>query len=135
MTSGSSLPTCEWRPIKRGDDIPGGAIWGGRTSTDGDVYVGRNPEGVVGKLNHDHGQMWNIWVHGNVITGAFSQNKDASPEGEILVLVNGGIEEWKLVKRGDDLPLDAVLGGSTAADGAMYACRSKDGQIGKLVLG
>lgn len=64
-----------WQPIRRGDQIPPGAVYSGRTHTDGDIYVARVAD-VCGKLNIYCGAMWNIWC----------AKIGAAQEGEILVL-------------------------------------------------
>jgi hypothetical protein len=72
----------EWKPIKSGEYLPPGAIHGGNTRTDGDVYVGRNKDGACGKINLNRdGTIKNLWIHGNMLPWK---------EGEILVCVGGG---------------------------------------------
>lgn len=113
-----------WKAINRGDEIPHGAILGGRTSKDGEVFVGRHG-GELGKLNTDNEKMYNIWCH----------NGGASSEGEILIVTDGAPIQWVPVKKGDALPPDAVNGGSTSTDGDIYPCRKADGgAVGKLNL-
>lgn len=120
MTAASAQPF-SWQRIKRPDRIPETAVLAGSTKSDGDVYVGRNEHGV-GKLNHDKGTMWNIWVYG----------ASATQEGEILLVT--GHTKWVKVKRYDEVPPNAVVTGHTASEGSMYACRSRDGEVGKLTL-
>lgn len=110
----------EWRKIQRGDALPNGAVLGGHTAKDGDVYVGRTPHGV-GKLNTADGVMWNIWTHGG----------RGDPEGEVLVITSGK-HMWVHVKANDPLPAGAVFGGRTSSDGDVYPCRDPDGEVGKL---
>lgn len=121
-----------WATIERGDDIPEGAVLGGNTSTDGEVFVGRNTKhGEPGKLNLKNGKMWNLWCHAA---------KD-SPHGEILI-VHPGVEVlWIPVCKGDPLPRDAVYAGRTKTDGPLFVCRtagitdgSEGGSVGKLNL-
>lgn len=114
----------EWKAISRGDNIVGGAVLAGRTKSDGDVYVGKNKNGEVGKLNLNNGTMNNIWTH----EGGSTQ------DGEILVVTNHAPIMWVKVRKGDPLPSDAVLGGNTSGDGDVYPCRSADSDIGKLNL-
>lgn len=113
-----------WKAISRGDEIPHGAILGGRTSKDGEVFVGKHG-GELGKLNTDGGKMYNIWCHSG----------GASQDGEILIVTDGAPIQWVPVKKGDALPPDAVHGGSTSTDGDIYPCRQADGgAVGKLNL-
>lgn len=111
----------EWRPISRGDPIPGGAVQAGSTPSDGDVYVGR-VNGEAGKLNTHGGSMYNIWCH----------DGGSSDTGDILVVLDGAYFSWTHVSRGDDLPSGAVLAGTTSSDGDNYVCRSRDGEAGKV---
>merc|ERR1719235_2377697 len=109
----------EWVPIARGDPVPAGAVFAGNTSSDGEVYVGRNAHGI-GKLNVKDDNMYNIWVHSG----------SATQDGEALVMHCR--HKWHKVKKGDPIPEHAVYGGQTNGDGDMYPCRSKDFEVGKL---
>jgi len=114
-----------WVPIKRGDPLPPGVVLSGRTRSDGDVYVGRNSDGEVGKINLDGGNVWNIWCH----------HGGGSQEGEILLLEGGATIEWRDFKKGDPIPSEAVLGGRPSRDGAggVYVAREREeGVPGKL---
>jgi len=114
-----------WMPIKRGDPLPQGVVLSGRTRSDGDVYIGRNSDGEVGKINLDGGNVWNIWCH----------HGGSSQEGEILLLEGGATIEWMDFKRGDPIPIEAVFGGHPSKDGAggVYVAREKEeGVPGKL---
>lgn len=113
----------EWKPIARGDAIPEGAILGGRTSTDGEVFVGKNRSGEVGKINLSDGKMHNLWCH---------KGKD-SAEGEILIVSKGCPIQWVKVSKGDALPPDSLHAGDFDGDGAIYPCR-RSGAVGKLNL-
>lgn len=118
-----------WVPIKRGDQLPAGAVFSGKTETDGEVYVARNLGGgysgvACGKLNLKDGKMYNIWVHGS----------GEAKEGEILVTVPGSEVAWLPIRRGDKLPPGSVLGGSTQSDGDVYVSRDFSGACGKLNL-
>jgi len=59
VTSGKYL----WVKVKAGDPLPPGAIFGGRTTSDGDVYPCRDSDGQVGKLNlaESGGAVYNMW--------------------------------------------------------------------------
>eukprot|EP00929_Paragymnodinium_shiwhaense_P015214 TRINITY_DN123279_c0_g1_i1.p1 TRINITY_DN123279_c0_g1~~TRINITY_DN123279_c0_g1_i1.p1 ORF type:complete len:318 (+),score=40.81 TRINITY_DN123279_c0_g1_i1:57-956(+) len=116
----------QWTPISRGDGMPPRAVKAGQTSKDGDVYVGRNAQGEVGKINLDHGKMWNLWVQGS----GSCESCD--------VLVTGGPRVcrvvWKPYSKGEAIPEGAVLSGKTDADGDMIVARNNDGVPGKLNL-
>jgi hypothetical protein len=113
----------EWKPIKKGDELPAGAILAGRTSNDGDVFVGRNKDGEVGKLNlNKGGPVNNIWCH----------NGGKSEEGEILIVMDLSRVSWAKASKGGDLPTDAFKAGNTKSDGDIYACRSDEGAVGKM---
>jgi len=114
----------QWVPIARGQPVHGGAVMTGRTSTDGDVYVGRNNEGEVGKLNLDNGRMYNIWCH----------HGGQTDQGMHLVMSNGAVQAWKPFDSGDPLPSGAVQGGSNRKDGTVYVGREKHGACGKITL-
>lgn len=116
----------EWVPISRGTVLQAGAVMSGRTGSDGDVYVGRNKNQEIGKLNLDSGKMYNIWSHSG----------GSSDSGDLLVLRNGALHEWKPFKSGDPLPRGAVFGGMTATDGSrgVYVARERHGACGKLNL-
>lgn len=111
----------EWKPIARGDAIPEGAILGGRTSSDGEVFVGKNRAGEVGKLNLRDGKMYNLWCH---------KGKD-SAEGDILVVKKECPIQWVKVSKGDAIPPDSLLAGNHDGDGDIYPCR-RSGAVGKL---
>eukprot|EP00405_Crypthecodinium_cohnii_P011341 CAMPEP_0206442818 /NCGR_PEP_ID=MMETSP0324_2-20121206/14029_1 /ASSEMBLY_ACC=CAM_ASM_000836 /TAXON_ID=2866 /ORGANISM="Crypthecodinium cohnii, Strain Seligo" /LENGTH=515 /DNA_ID=CAMNT_0053910695 /DNA_START=81 /DNA_END=1628 /DNA_ORIENTATION=- len=66
----------QWMFTRRGTAIPPNAVLAGQTSSDGDNFVGRL-KGEAGKVNLDHGKVWNYWVHSNW-TG--------SPEGDLLLI-------------------------------------------------
>eukprot|EP00428_Durinskia_dybowskii_P024491 CAMPEP_0170229704 /NCGR_PEP_ID=MMETSP0116_2-20130129/14578_1 /TAXON_ID=400756 /ORGANISM="Durinskia baltica, Strain CSIRO CS-38" /LENGTH=412 /DNA_ID=CAMNT_0010480459 /DNA_START=72 /DNA_END=1310 /DNA_ORIENTATION=- len=119
----------EWKPIRRGDPVPAGAVFAGTTRTDGSVYVaraGRGGQWECGKMNMRDGRMWNIWCHdiGN------------SEYGDILVIHGDAqaVSTWVYVRRGDPLPEGAVSGGSNEKDGENFVCRSADGEPGKVNL-
>jgi len=115
----------EWVAVSRGDAIPDGAVLAGRTSGDGDIYVGRNGDGEVGKmLIGDDGTMYNLWCH----------DGGASQEGDVCVVQPGHPINWVKVARYGDLPADSVLCGNTGSDGDVYACRDSEGVVGKLNL-
>lgn len=63
----------EWKPIRKGQPLPEGAVLGGKTKRDGNIYVARAnvPNGLEpGKLNVDNGtdgNACNIWVHSSRI--------------------------------------------------------------------
>jgi putative sterol carrier protein len=112
----------QWSKIEKGMELPIGAVLAGRTSSDGAVYVARNNDGEVGKLNiNSDMKANNIWCHsGNDTT-----------QGEILQVF--GKHEWKQVKKGDELPEDAIQCGQTKSDGVLYACRGEGNLgVGKL---
>merc|ERR1712113_289417 len=71
----------EWRAYKEHDPKPDGAVWAGKTKTDGahGVCVGRNQRGVWGKINMYEGEntLHNLWIHGHLTSWK---------EGEILVV-------------------------------------------------
>jgi len=96
----------------------------GRTGTDGDVYVGRNGVGEVGKVNLNHGKMHNIWCH----DGSSSQSC------EVLVIRGGAAVEWRPFQRGQTPPDGAVWAGVTATDGrhGVFVARNGQGACGKL---
>merc|ERR1711924_449970 len=112
-----SVYTHDWVPICRGGEIPSGAVMSGNTSTDGDVYVGRNSKGEAGKVNIEDGKMFNIWCH----------KQGQSEKCELLVLRNGSHMEWRPWKRGDELPKGAVFAGKTSTDGehGVYVGRAR----------
>jgi len=113
-----------WVPICRGQALTGGAVMTGRTGTDGDVYVGRNHEGEIGKLNLDGGRMYNIWCH----------HGGQSDRGAHLVMQNGAMQEWRPFKAGDRLPPGAAHGGHTRTDGDVFVGRTRHGACGKINL-
>jgi len=119
------MECCTWVAITRGDDIPKRAISSGRCPTDGEVYVGRSDGGGIGKINVQDGKMWNLWCH----------NGNASQHGEILIVQRHCRVQWVAVCKGSPLPKDAVHGGDTPSDGAVYPCRhAGGGAVGKLNL-
>jgi hypothetical protein len=94
----------------------------GRTSSDGDVYVGRH-NSEIGKINLDGNKFYNIWCH----------HGGSSDCGDLLVLANGVAFEWVHFKSGDRLPDGAVCGGQNAKDGYVYVARERgSGACGKL---
>jgi hypothetical protein len=113
----------EWAPFRRGDALPEGAIQGGQTEADGDIYVARNLGGEPGKLNLDNGKAWNLWCH----------HDGETQEGQVLVAKKGAPFEWKRVQKGDPLPEGAVLAGKTGKDGEVYVGRFNQ-QCGKVNL-
>jgi len=68
--------TPKWIPIARGGVLPNGAVFAGRTYSDGDIYVARNERGELGKLNLNEDTMWNIWC----------AQDGATVRGEVLAL-------------------------------------------------
>jgi len=116
----------EWVPLQRGQPLLAGAVMSGRTQSDGDVYVGRNGAGEVGKVNLDKGMMHNIWCH----------NGGDSRHCELLVLRGGGTVEWRPYKSGQAIPDGAVWAGVTKTDGrhGVYVGRDRHGACGKLNL-
>lgn len=113
----------EWIAVRRGQEVPPRAVVSGTTDTDGEVYVARNSSGEVGKLNLDHGTVWNIWCH-------HGQN---SQEGDILVLKWGVDAVWQRVKSGDPLPHSTVISHAGERDGDVSVARV-DGACGKLTV-
>lgn len=114
-----------WVPIKHGEPLPSGAVLSGRTRSDGDVYVGRNSDGEVGKINLDGGNFHKIWCH----------HGGGSEEGEILLLADRVTVEWIDFKKGDPIPSEAVLAGHPSRDGpgGVFVAREKEeGVPGKL---
>lgn len=116
----------DWVPISRGQPLPAGVVMSGRTGSDGDVYVGRNGAGEVGKINLDGGKMYNIWCH----AGGSSQTC------EILVLRAGATVEWRPYKHHQMPPDGAVWAGVTRTDGkhGVFVGRDRHGACGKLNL-
>lgn len=115
-----------WVPVRRGDDLPAGAVRTGSTGRDGDVYVARSRGGACGKLNLDGGKVWNIWCHG----------EPQMHEGEVLTVKHQayGVAHWVPLKRGDDLPVGCIRAGATGSDGDVYVARNANGAGGKLNL-
>jgi len=114
----SDLDSMRWVPISRGDVIPRDAIESGRTRADGQVWAGRY-HGEAGKINADSGKMWNFWGH------YMKQQKKA----EILCYAGG--HEWRPIRRGQQMPPNAVKAGETKVDGPVYIARL-DGEAGKI---
>lgn len=69
-----SKPVC-WRPIRRGDSLPEGAVFAGRPGADADVYVARD-QGVCGKLK----------VASSVVQGFLCDSRGLLEAGEVLVI-------------------------------------------------
>jgi len=80
--AGAAPPT--WQALKRDDKIPEGAVYAGRTGTDGRVYVGRFDASTgCGKVNTQRGRIYNYWVHG---VGGWFSGSDHREEGEVLCI-------------------------------------------------
>lgn len=127
MRSRANVPY-RWDPIRRGDDVPEGAVHAGRTATDGLVFVALTQDGDCGKLNTDMmgGKAMNIWA---------SSSDGPDHEGFVLVKKDGAIAAWRSVCRGQKLPDRAVFAGQRFGDGdgPMYVARNGN-ESGRLLL-
>ena len=87
--------TCKWHDIKRGQLIPGNAVFSGSDQCDDKVWVARDKTGEPGKLNcHNNKsvnpEMHNLWCH--------YSGKNAY--GQILI---GDIDEQAMGSKSKDL--------------------------------
>jgi hypothetical protein len=114
-----------WIRAQVGDPIPEKAVLSGETKSDGLVYIARNSDGGLGKVNinnPEEAKVYNFWAHGG---------KDTQ-FGDVLVLKDTAMMYWTKVKAGDDIPPEAVFGGKLGTDDT-YACRGDDHEPGKLI--
>jgi len=111
----------DWVRVRQGESLPPGYVHAGHTKTDGDLYVGRDMQGDLGKVNLEKGKIHCIWCQG----------KSKHEEAEMLVLGAAGYAEWKPIKKGDEIPHDAVRSGANVGSHGMFVARSY-GECGKL---
>lgn len=109
----------EWVTLKRGDLIPLNAIYGGTTKTDGDVYVGKI-NNSPGKVNLKYNKIWNYWV----------QNLGSNQTG--TVLISDFEYEWIPIKRGNNIPLNAVCCGLDEYNDKIWVGKSTGNEPGKI---
>merc|ERR1740117_2186254 len=111
----------DWVRVRQGESLPPCYIHSGHTKTDGDLYVGRDMQGDLGKVNLEKGKIDCVWCQG----------KSGNAEAEMLVIGAAGYAEWKPIKKGDEIPHDAVRSGSSVGSHGMFVARSS-GECGKL---
>lgn len=109
----------EWVLLKRGDNLPSNAIYGGTTKKDGEVYVGKI-NNSPGKVNLENNKIWNYWV----------QNIGSSQTG--FVLISDYQYEWLPIKRGDEIPMNAIYCGLDEHNDKVWIGKSYDDEPGKV---
>ena len=109
----------KWKSFNCNDDLPKDCVYAGNTYYDGPVYVAR-VENSPGKVNLKDGKIWNFWV----------RDINDRTSGEIL-LTNGDCE-WKEIKRGNNIPENAVYSGLDRKGDKVWIGKSLKGEPGKI---
>lgn len=109
----------KWVNRQRGDIIPSDAIMTGINKTDGKMYIGKINDNPA-KVNLDKNNIWNFWA----------KDLDCNQCGDILITNN--TVSWKLIKRGQEIPKNAVNTGRDNHGDLVWIGKSKDNEPGKI---
>ena len=109
----------KWVPKSRNDSMPTDAVYGGNTATDGHVYIGRF-DNTPGKVNIQNDKIWNFWV----------EAKGSRTCGEVLT--TNGTCDWVEIKRGEEIPKNAIYSGKDQQNDRVWVGKSISGEPGKI---